>query len=37
MLLLFRRRGGLRARFLVLFVAALVAAALYGWLSAPRG
>lgn len=36
MLLLFRRHGGLRARFLALFVAALAAAALYGWLLAPH-
>lgn len=36
-LLVFRRAGALRMRFLVLFVAAIAAAALYGWLSAPRG
>jgi hypothetical protein len=37
MLLTLRRAGALRMRFLVLFVAALAAAALYGWLSAPHG
>lgn len=33
----FWRAGALRMRFLLLFVAALAAAALYGWLSALRG
>jgi hypothetical protein len=35
-LLVFRRAGALRTRFLALFVAALAAAALYGWLVAPH-
>ncbi len=37
MLLVCRRAGALRMRFLLLFVAVLVAVALYGWLPASRG
>ena len=37
MLLVVRRAGALRTNLLVLFAAALAAAALYGWLSAARG
>ena len=36
-LLVIRRTGALRMRFLLLFIAALAATALYGWLSAPHG
>ena len=37
MLLVLRQAGALRMRFLVLFVVAIAAAALYGWLPAPHG